>query len=181
VNAPLRAIETQYRGYRFRSRLEARWAVFFDALDMKWEYEKEGYELPDGTRYLPDFFVRFSPPWAEYHPPGGGYWFEIKPAGAPTDAEKEKAHWLSRVTPHAVYILCGDPGDFCAFGFHRSVFAPRVHAPPSDMEYEWFVLNKFFVHIEHEHNFHGLDAIANAIREARSARFERRDHDPARL
>lgn len=25
-------IETEYKGYRFRSRLEARWAVFFDTL-----------------------------------------------------------------------------------------------------------------------------------------------------
>ena len=29
--APPKAIETLYKGYRFRSRLEARWAVFFDA------------------------------------------------------------------------------------------------------------------------------------------------------
>ena len=27
----IKAIETYYKGYRFRSRLEARWAVFFDA------------------------------------------------------------------------------------------------------------------------------------------------------
>ncbi|MCB6994492.1 hypothetical protein LI177_13475 [bacterium 210820-DFI.6.37] len=27
----LKAIQTEYKGYRFRSRLEARWAVFFDA------------------------------------------------------------------------------------------------------------------------------------------------------
>lgn len=26
------AIQTEYNGYLFRSRLEARWAVFFDAL-----------------------------------------------------------------------------------------------------------------------------------------------------
>jgi len=40
------AIETRYKGYRFRSRLEARWAVFFDALGVIWEYEKEGFEVP---------------------------------------------------------------------------------------------------------------------------------------
>ena len=50
----IKAIETRYKGYRFRSRLEARWAVFFDALGLKWEYEPEGFELPSG-RYLPDF------------------------------------------------------------------------------------------------------------------------------
>lgn len=43
----IKAIETSYKGYRFRSRLEARWAVFFDALGIEWEYEKEGYELPN--------------------------------------------------------------------------------------------------------------------------------------
>ena len=53
-----RAIETRYKGYRFRSRLEARWAVFFDALGLKWEYEPEGFELPSG-RYLPDFKVEY--------------------------------------------------------------------------------------------------------------------------
>jgi len=52
----VKAIETQYRGYRFRSRLEARWAVFFDVLGLKWEYEKEGYKLSTGW-YLPDFWL----------------------------------------------------------------------------------------------------------------------------
>lgn len=53
----IRAIETEYNGYRFRSRLEARWAVFFDALGVRYEYEPEGYELPSGKKYLPDFRV----------------------------------------------------------------------------------------------------------------------------
>lgn len=39
-------IETSYKGYRFRSRHEARWAVFFDVVKIKWEYEPEGFELP---------------------------------------------------------------------------------------------------------------------------------------
>ncbi len=49
------AIPTEYKGYKFRSRLEARWAVFLDALGVKWEYESEGYYLGDGIYYLPDF------------------------------------------------------------------------------------------------------------------------------
>lgn len=51
-------IQTQYKGYRFRSRLEARWAVFFDAVGADWEYEPEGYDLGEGLWYLPDFAVR---------------------------------------------------------------------------------------------------------------------------
>ena len=34
----IKAIETYYKGYRFRSRLEARWAVFFDAACVEYEY-----------------------------------------------------------------------------------------------------------------------------------------------
>ena len=53
----IKPIETEYKGYRFRSRLEARWAVFFEACGVDWEYEPEGYELGDGQRYLPDFVI----------------------------------------------------------------------------------------------------------------------------
>ena len=56
VEPPIKPIPTCYRGRHFRSRLEARWAVFFDALGLEFMYEPEGYELPDGTRYLPDFY-----------------------------------------------------------------------------------------------------------------------------
>ncbi|NJO82415.1 MAG: hypothetical protein HC828_06055 [Blastochloris sp.] len=42
----LYAIPTTYQGYRFRSRIEARWAVFFDALGIRWVYEPEGWNLP---------------------------------------------------------------------------------------------------------------------------------------
>ena len=63
----IKAIETEYGGCRFRSRLEARWAVFFDTLGVRWEYEPEGFEIPRGdettTRYLPDFWL---PDWRNY-------------------------------------------------------------------------------------------------------------------
>ena len=53
----IKPIETVYNGYKFRSRLEARWAVFFDAVGIKYEYEPEGIMLSDGTLYLPDFYL----------------------------------------------------------------------------------------------------------------------------
>jgi hypothetical protein len=61
----IKAIETIYRGYRFRSRVEARWAVFFDAVGLPFEYEKEGFKLEDGTRYLPDFWLPSMKMWVE--------------------------------------------------------------------------------------------------------------------
>ncbi len=56
----IKAIETEYKGCRFRSRLEARWAVFFNALALRWHYEPEGYQIEhegEIIRYLPDFKV----------------------------------------------------------------------------------------------------------------------------
>lgn len=55
--ATLTPIETIYKKYRFRSRLEARWAVFFDHCGIKYEYEPEGFVLSDGEKYLPDFYL----------------------------------------------------------------------------------------------------------------------------
>lgn len=94
MTTAIKAIETKYKGYRFRSRLEARWAVFFDTLGVKWEYEKEGFELGAAGRYLPDFWLPKLEMWAEVKevlqligvptykvywaicPPGGGYSWE---------------------------------------------------------------------------------------------------------
>ena len=67
MNKNLTPIETIYKGYKFRSRLEARLAVFFDAQGIKWEYEKEGYNL-DGLWYLPDFWLPQVNMWAEVKP-----------------------------------------------------------------------------------------------------------------
>lgn len=69
----MRAIQTHYRGCHFRSRLEARWAVFFSALGLEWDYEPEGFELASG-RYLPDFHIKFR----ERCGNTSDYWFEVK-------------------------------------------------------------------------------------------------------
>lgn len=90
-----RAIETIYHGCRFRSRLEARWAVFFDALNMPWEYEKEGFDL-DGTRYLPDFWLPF------LH-----LWVEVK-GQEPDDNDWLKIVRLARHTNQKVLVLIGN-------------------------------------------------------------------------
>lgn len=53
----IKAIETYYNGYRFRSRAEARWAVLLDSLRCLYIPEPEGVLLSDGTWYLPDFYL----------------------------------------------------------------------------------------------------------------------------
>ncbi len=51
------AIPTDYRGTRFRSRLEAKWAAFFDRCNWQW-----GYEPQDFYGYQPDFALWFRTP-----------------------------------------------------------------------------------------------------------------------
>ena len=53
----MKRVDTEYKGYLFRSRLEARWAIFFDACGVDWEYEPEGYDLGEGLCYVPTFLL----------------------------------------------------------------------------------------------------------------------------
>jgi hypothetical protein len=94
-----RAIETRYKGYRFRSRLEARWAVFFDNLGVDWEYETEGYNLGDAGWYLPDFYL---PNIKD------GLWVEIK-AVKPTPQEDAKLLALVDATGKCGTFRVGEP------------------------------------------------------------------------
>lgn len=101
----MRAIETRYKGRLFRSRLEARYAVLFDALGIQaWEYEPEGFTLDSGERYLPDFWLPIP------DKPGGGYWVEVKPF-APSDAELRKLTDLAAESGHYGWFLWGQPGE----------------------------------------------------------------------
>ena len=79
----IKPIETFYNGYRFRSRLEARWAVFFDACGIPYMYEPEGFKLKSGKGYLPDFYLP-NVGWRAH----GGLWVEVK--GVMTKEDKEK-------------------------------------------------------------------------------------------
>lgn len=52
----VRAIPTTYAGIQFRSKLEANTAQLFDTVNLRWQYEVEGYDL-SGTWYLPDLWL----------------------------------------------------------------------------------------------------------------------------
>lgn len=100
----MKAIQTEYKGYLFRSRLEARWAVFFDKIGIPWEYEPEGLILSGNKYYLPDFYL------PEFH-----CYFEVKPIHLLKDNEGYKAIDKisdgSRNDDWAGIIAFGDPCD----------------------------------------------------------------------
>jgi hypothetical protein len=91
----MKPIQTEYKGYLFRSRLEARWAYFFDKMQLKWDYEAEGFELDDGQYYLPDFKV--------YSPHGWHYWYEVKPQNIRSDEK------FNQLKVQYKKLLVGDP------------------------------------------------------------------------
>jgi len=97
--ARIKAIETRYAGCRFRSRLEARWAVFFDTLGIAWEYEPEGFATSAGP-YLPDFRIQV-----------GGYpcWFEVKPESFGQD-DRHRVLCVETATP--LIVASGMPDSY---------------------------------------------------------------------
>jgi hypothetical protein len=66
--AMISAIPTSHNGVKFRSRLEARWAYFFDILSVPYRYEYEGFQLGDRW-YVPDFWLPETKTWIEIKPP----------------------------------------------------------------------------------------------------------------
>lgn len=90
-------IQTKWNGFLFRSRLEARWAVFFSHLDIRFFYEPQGFKLKSGELYLPDFFL-----------PDVRMFAEVK-CGSPTEQEFVKAQLLQEGSGSSVLFLDGPP------------------------------------------------------------------------
>ena len=101
-------IETVYKGYHFRSRLEARWAVFFDEVDFPYLYELEGFQL-ETTKYLPDFWlpngIRFLNEVETYK----DVWVEIKPTTELSDSERKKIAEFVKQTGNKILLIAGEP------------------------------------------------------------------------
>lgn len=97
----IKVIETVFQGYKFRSRLEARWAVFFDELGLPYQYELEGFELPGKVWYLPDFYLSIQ-----------GKWVEIKPIVHGKTIAELAPKWLTfaKQMPDQAVLLVGEPG-----------------------------------------------------------------------
>ena len=95
----IKAIETRYNGHRFRSRLEAKWAVAFDALGIKYLYELEGFKMAGGLCYLPDFYL-----------PDMDIYVELKPARDIAWSDFRKMAAFSGNGGFPLLLIIGYPG-----------------------------------------------------------------------
>lgn len=146
----LQAIETTYNGVRFRSRLEARWAHFFDQVGMGWRFEPEGWVLPSGRRYVPDFEI-------------AGCAVEVKPTEEAF--EQSKARLVEFVGSHdelsdfELWVLIGPPEE-AGQGRHVAIQKWSPHTPRTVLEtlgrlpgHEWYP--DYFVTVDHGRAFLG--------------------------
>lgn len=151
----VKAIETRYKGYRFRSRLEARWAIAFDAMGLAWGYEPECYDTVSDGWYTPDFFVRT--PSDSY--PDGGYWVEVKGV-RPTAEQYRKLLSVTRHTGHNGAFLYG------CLNNPRYMGCCSGELTPDSMDFSAVFAAPFHT-IE-------PDIVDRAITRARAFRFDRR-------
>jgi len=127
----MRTKETKYKNIVFRSRLEARWAVFFDALNIRWKYEPEGYVLNDGTSYLPDFYLENVGGHIGKNN-GEGIFVEIK--GNLTDYDKKKINGFE----YPIVVL-GDIPDSTAVW--REIY--KTHAEDETVWFSEYTIDRY--------------------------------------
>lgn len=111
---------TVFKAVTYRSQTEARWAVFFDHLEVTFTYEPDSITLDDGTKYLPDFFVEDFNAYLEVKPDNKGIVL--------AEAEKALAAYQQG---HAerMFLLIGSP-----ILQHHSIVDFRVHGRWSNLQ-----------------------------------------------
>lgn len=90
-----KAQDTEYGGILYRSRLEARWAQFFDSAEVRHKYELTKIDLGI-DKYTPDFWL-----------PDFSLWVEIKPFRQ--YRPHSKCYRLAIETRHPVLLIQGNP------------------------------------------------------------------------
>lgn len=135
----MKPIPTTYEGVKFRSRLEARWAVFFDQLELVWQYEPFTIE-DNGKEYKPDFIIfnlLFNKPIL----------IEIKPI-EPNVEYLSYLKGISDPEKRAFLILIGEPNFECLNGI-------QLFDSQDQHEYASVILCKScgFYKIQNHHNY----------------------------
>lgn len=182
----LKPIQTFYNGIKFRSRLEAKWAVVFDELGVKWKYEAEGYELPSGNRYLPDFLLECYGTRGSYDCEPFDLWIEVKGKMTESDAAKIKEFVYNDGGEMNPVLIVGDiPNPFGDVLSEMDSYSPMNGVNIYQFNYETIDGDHFGAYpAAHNGRFYlmgddsnyidcaDLDEMREACKKARNARFE---------
>ena len=183
----MKSIDTYYNGHYFRSRLEARWAVFFDQCGVSWEYEAQGYNLGDGVLYLPDFLLHAVVFNHAGYSRGNDLYVEVK--GKMTQADAEK---IKRFAEEKPILVVGDiPNGEELYSICESIRDAGYHEQYGISEFNFELVDGDYfqaypgVDLDGDFNLFGDDstylcnadkkATIIAYRKARMARFEHGD------
>lgn len=102
VYSGIKAKPTKYLGVQFKSKLEARWAVFLEShfLVNDWRYEPKTYTLREGKwEYTPDFYVNAG---------GRELFLEIKPTEPTPEYLSVLMQFAHHALVHPLVICVGD-------------------------------------------------------------------------
>lgn len=131
----MQAIQIKYKGNTYRSKTEAKWAMFLDILECEYIYEPEGYDLGGDTYYCPDFYLLELNLFLEIKPIEGGKY-------SPTEK-------LAKQSGKPVITMYGEPslydhrkddskhGKCDSYGilFHEGEFMPDGNSFGTDFGY----------------------------------------------
>ena len=149
-------VPTEYRYLRFRSRLEATWARFFDLIGWKWKYEPFDY-----AGYIPDFVLLL---------PAGPVLVEVKPELSTEDMPRhtEKicdSPWNGEALILGVGLLDEDEG-YRTLGLLCGTGHPWVAREQEDRPCEAAHLHWCTSHPQHA-GFHGKNFLGWTCRYSR--------------
>lgn len=118
-----RAIPTKYAGVNFRSRLEAKWAAFFDLLGFRWEYEPVEF-----CGWMPDFALHpddGEPIYCEVKPV---YWQHGVPFSRYAEFEKVSRYLRARQSNGCCWLFgIGVPEDIQPYFVNDYCFQLSIH------------------------------------------------------
>lgn len=103
------ALETRYNGEKFRNRLAARWAVFFNTARIDYLYETDYFDLSDSLSFLPDFYLKRGIRFLGEKKPREDVWVAVAPTAELHEDDRLAVIGFVQENGKNVLLMAGDP------------------------------------------------------------------------
>lgn len=122
----MKSLPSEFEGVLYRSRMEARWAVFMRTCGVPFEYEVEGFNLGGGLKYLPDFYLPFQDSFMEVKSP------------VCDPADWNKIHRLSNESGKNIFVFTQNPHPPSLENWYKNESSATIIMPDAqDEHYIW--------------------------------------------